>query len=580
MNDAVIMAKAKSDQKGSNHKQRDLRRVYSSRVVDGMERAPSRAMLHAVGFKREDFNKPQVGIVSTWSMVTPCNIHIDKLAQEAARGVDRSGGKAVIFGTITVSDGIAMGTEGMKYSLPSREIIADSIEAVVGGEGFDGVVAIGGCDKNMPGCLMAMAHMNRPAVFVYGGSILPGCYRQRDVDIVSVFEAVGKHAKGEMNDEELAAIEQCAILGPGSCGGMYTANTMAAAIEALGMSLPNSSSQTAVSPEKMLDCDRAGASVLKLMEEGIRPSDIMTRPAFENAITIVMALGGSTNAVLHLLAMANAVGVKLSLEDFTRIGKRTPVLADLKPSGRYMMVDLIKIGGLTPLMRMLLRKGLLNGDCMTVTGKTMAENLALAPDYPAAQTIVRSFENPVKKDGHIVILHGNLAPTGAVAKISGKEGTQFTGTARVFESEETALRAILSDKIKKGDVIVIRYEGPKGGPGMREMLSPTSAIMGRGLGKDVALITDGRFSGGSHGFVVGHVTPEAYAGGPIAIIENGDPITIDAEKRLINLDIPAKEVKTRLNKWKAPKPRYTQGALAKYARLVGSAHLGAVTDGQ
>jgi dihydroxy-acid dehydratase len=553
-------------------------RAFSSIVVDGAERAPSRAMLHAVGFTTEDFKKPQIGVASTWGMVTPCNMHIDQLAVSVAQGINESGGKAVVFNTITISDGISMGTEGMKYSLVSREVIADSIETVAGCEGFDGLVAIGGCDKNMPGCLMGLARLNRPSVFVYGGTIMPGKFNDRDVDIVSVFEAVGKHANQQMSDEELSRLEACAIPGAGSCGGMYTANTMASAVEALGMSLPNSSAQAAISNEKTVDCERAGAAVMNLVKLGIRPSDIMTRKAFENAITVVFALGGSTNAVLHLLAMAQAAGTKLSIDDFTRIGKRVPVLADLKPSGKYVMAELVRIGGLTPLMKMLLDKGLLHGDALTVTGKTVAENLKDAPPYPPGQDVVHGFDNPIKKDGHLVILYGNLASTGAVAKISGKEGLRFTGRARVFESEEKALTAILDGTVVKGDVIVIRYEGPKGGPGMREMLSPTSAIMGKGLGKDVALITDGRFSGGSHGFVVGHITPEAYVGGTIALIKNGDSITIDAEKRQLTLDLPAGEIKKRRARWKAPKPRYTRGVLAKYAALVSSAHLGAVTD--
>jgi dihydroxy-acid dehydratase len=466
----------------------------------------------------------------------------------------------------------------MKYSLVSREVIADSIETVAGCEGFDGIVAIGGCDKNMPGCIMGLARLNRPAVFVYGGTILPGCFQKQDVDIVSVFEAVGKHSNHLMSDHDLDKLEACAIPGPGSCGGMYTANTMASAIEALGMSLPNSSAQAAISKDKQKDCVQAGAAVMNLLKLGLRPRDIMTRKAFENAITMVTALGGSTNAVLHLLAMAHAAGVKLAIDDFTRVGKRVPVLADLKPSGRYVMAALVAIGGTVPLMKMLLERGLMHGDCLTVTGQTLAENLKNAPRYPEGQDIVRGFDNPIKKDGHLVVLYGNLAPTGAVAKISGKEGLRFQGKAIVFESEEKALQAILSGKVKRGHVVVIRSEGPKGGPGMREMLSPTSAIMGKGLGKEVALITDGRFSGGSHGFVVGHVTPEAFVGGPIAIVKNGDPITIDAGRRRMNLDIPDREIKARLKKWKQPKPRYTRGVLAKYAALVNSAHLGAVTD--
>ncbi|MEQ8956047.1 MAG: dihydroxy-acid dehydratase, partial [Gammaproteobacteria bacterium] len=436
--------------------------------------------------------------------------------------------------TITVSDGISNGAEAMKYSLVSREVIADSIETVAGCQGFDGLVAIGGCDKNMPGCLIGLARLNRPSVFVYGGTIKPG---KNHTDIISVFEAVGANAAGKMSDEDVIAVEKGAIPGPGSCGGMYTANTLASAIEALGMSLPNSSAQEAVSQAKHEDCRRAGEAVLNLLEQGICPSDIMTREAFENAIVTSIALGGSTNAVLHLMAMANAMGVKVTLEDFTRLGKTTPVLADLRPSGRYLMSELIAIGGIQPLMKRLLDAGMLHGNCMTVTGKTLAENLAEVADYPVDQDIIRPMDNPIKSDSHLRILYGNLAPDGAVAKITGKEGTKFSGTARVFHSEEEALDRILDGTVQAGEVLVIRYEGPRGGPGMREMLSPTSAIMGRGLGDAVALITDGRFSGGSHGFVVGHITPEAMDGGPIAIVENGDPITIDALNDQITLDI-------------------------------------------
>jgi dihydroxy-acid dehydratase len=558
---------------------RNTSRTFSSIVVDGADRAPSRAMLRAVGFKDKDFKKPQIGIASTWSMVTPCNMHIDELARHAAKGVDKNGGKAVIFNTITISDGISMGSEGMKYSLVSREVIADSVETVVGCQGFDGFVAIGGCDKNMPGCVMAMARLNRPSVFVYGGTILPGCYGKKKLDVVSVFEAVGAHANNKINDRELSKIESCAIPGPGSCGGMYTANTMASAIEALGLSLPDSSAQAAISKDKVKDCEDAGKAVLNLLEKNIRPLDIMTKNAFENAITVVIALGGSTNAVLHLLAMAHAANVKLTIDDFTRIGKKVPVLADLKPSGRFMMAELVKIGGILPLMKMLLEAGLLHADCMTVTGKTISENLKDVGSYPEGQEIIRPLYRPIKKQSHLVILYGNLAPEGAVAKISGKEGMTFTGVARVFNSEEDALKKILDGTITKGDVIVIRFEGPKGGPGMREMLSPTSAIMGKGLGKDVALITDGRFSGGSHGFVVGHITPEAYAGGPLAIVRDGDGITIDAQKRTINLNISDADIKSRLASWKQPAPRYTRGVLAKYAKHVSSASLGAITDG-
>ena len=554
------------------------KRKYSSIVVDGVERAPSRAMLRAVGFEDGDFNKPQIGIASTWSMVTPCNMHIDKLADEAAKGANQAGGKAVIFNTITISDGISMGTEGMKYSLVSREVIADSIETVAGCEGFDGIVTIGGCDKNMPGCLIAMARLNRPSVFVYGGTIMPGNYKNTKVDVVSVFEAVGQHAQQKLSDSELKQVESTAIPGAGSCGGMYTANTMASAIEALGMSLPNSSAQNAISNDKKNDCIAAGEAVMNLVNKNILPKDIMTKKAFQNAITVLITLGGSTNAVLHLLAMAHAIGVKLNIDEFTRVGKKVPVLADLRPSGKYMMSELIEIGGIQPLMKMLLDKGLLHGDCLTVTGKTLAENLKNVTPYPKSQDIVRDFNNPIKKDSHLVILYGNLAPEGAVAKISGKEGLSFTGKAKVFASEEKALEKILDGGIKKGDVIVIRYEGPQGGPGMREMLSPTSAIMGKGLGKDVALITDGRFSGGSHGFVVGHITPEAAVGGPLGLIKNGDQITIDALKREINVKLSKKEFAQRKKKWNPPKPRYKRGVLAKYAQQVSSASNGAVTD--
>jgi dihydroxy-acid dehydratase len=511
-------------------------------------------------------------------MVTPCNVHIDGLARESAKGVDEAGGKSIIFNTITVSDGISMGTEGMKYSLVSREVIADSLETVAGCEGFDGLVAIGGCDKNMPGCMIALARLNRPSVFVYGGTILPGCIGNRNLDIVSIFEAVGAHSNGKISDGELEEVESCAIPGPGSCGGMYTANTMASAIEALGMSLPNSSAQAAISKEKLADAASAGTAVVELVKRGIRPSDVMTKEAFENAMTVAIALGGSTNAVLHLLAMANAAGIKLKLDDWTRIGKRVPVLADLKPSGKHVMWELVQIGGIRPLMKMLLGDGLLHGDCLTVSGKTLKQNLEKVESYPKGQTIIRGFDDPIKSSSHLVVLYGNLAPEGAVAKISGKEGLRFEGKARVFESEEKALRAILDDKIRKGDVIVIRYEGPKGGPGMREMLAPTSAIMGKGLGKDVALMTDGRFSGGSHGFVIGHVTPEAFVGGPIAIIQNGDRIEIDGEKKVVDLRISKTELVARLKKWKQPKPRYVKGVLAKYAKQVSSASLGAVTD--
>ena len=553
-------------------------RPYSSIVLDGLSRAPSRAMLYPVGYKESDFAKPQIGVASTWSMVTPCNMHIDQLARESALGIDSAGGKATIFNTITISDGISMGTEGMKYSLVSREVIADSIETVVGCQGFDGFVAIGGCDKNMPGCIMAIARMNRAAVFVYGGTILPGCLSGKNLDVVSVFEAVGRCAAGKISGKELHDVEARAIPGPGSCGGMYTANTMASAIEALGFSLPNSSAQAAISKHKVQDCRDAGAAVIAMLKKGILPSDIFSREAFENAITVTIALGGSTNSVLHLLAIAHSAGVKLTIDDFTRIGKRVPVLADLKPSGRHLMSELVEIGGIVPMMKQLLGAGLLHGGCLTVTGKSLQQNLAAFKPYPKGQKIIAPLDRPLKKDSHLVILRGNLAPEGAVAKISGKEGERFEGKARVFESEEKALAAILDGKIRKGDVLVIRYEGPRGGPGMREMLSPTSAVMGCGLGKDVALITDGRFSGGTHGFVVGHITPEAFEGGPLAIVKDGDRITIDSVTRKLTLGIPRKEIAARLAKWKKPKPRYRRGVLAKYASHVTTASRGAVTD--
>ncbi len=555
-------------------------RPHSSVVTDGPARAGARSMLRPVGFTDADFDKPIIGIASTWSMVTPCNMHIDQLARESESGANAAGGKAIIFGTITVSDGISMGTPGMRYSLVSREVIADSIETVAGAEGFDAVVAIGGCDKNMPGCAMALARLNRPGVFVYGGTILPGIHpdSKKECDIISVYEAIGQHSAGKVDDTGLAKIEACSVPGPGSCGGMYTANTMANAIEALGMSLPNSSAQIAISSDKKLDCRNAGAAALALLKAGIRPRDIMTKKAFENAITVVIALGGSTNAVLHLLAIAHEAKVKLSIDDFTRIGKKVPVLADLKPSGKYGMVHLSRVGGLPPLMKMLLDAGLLHGDCLTVTGKTIAENLKNVGPYPADQDVIRPMSNPIKPDSHLRILYGNLAPDGAVAKVTGKEGLTFTGKAITFESEESALHAILDGRVKAGHVIVIRNEGPRGGPGMREMLAPTSAVMGKGLGKTVALITDGRFSGGSHGFVVGHITPEAFNGGPIALVKNGDTITIDAVKNELTLALPAKEIAARKKAWKQKAPKETRGVLAKYAKLVTSASEGAVTD--
>lgn len=550
-------------------------RRYSSQLVDGAKKAPARAMLRATGFTDKDFLRSHVGIASTWSQVTPCNIHINGLAELVADGVQHAGGKPIIFNTITISDGIANGYQGMKYSLVSREVIADSIETVAGCQGFDALIAIGGCDKNMPACIMAMARLDRPSLFIYGGTIQPG---GEHTDIVSVFEAVGAHARGDIDEAQLIHVEKQAIPGPGSCGGMYTANTMASAIEALGMSLPGSSAQEAISQAKQDDCTRAGEAITILLEKNITPSQIMTRKAFENAITVVIALGGSTNAVLHLLAMANTVGVELSIDDFTLIGQRVPVLADLRPSGYYMMSELVAIGGIAPLMKRLLEKGLLHGDCLTVTGKTLAENLAEVEDYPENQSIILPFDKPIKAESHLRILRGNLAEEGAVAKISGQEGVYFSGSARVYDSEEAALNAILGGEVVAGDVVVIRYEGPKGGPGMREMLAPTSAIMGRGLGNQVALITDGRFSGGSHGFVVGHIAPEAKVGGNLALVENGDIITIDAVKDTITLEVNESELARRRQAWQAPAPNVMRGVLAKYAKTVGSASFGAITD--
>lgn len=550
-------------------------RKYSKEITDGYEKAPARSMLRAVGFNDRDFKNPVVGVASSWSMLTPCNMHLDKLAAETAKAISSTDCKPVQFNTITVSDGISMGTSGMRYSLVSREVIADSIETVVGAQGFDAVITIGGCDKNMPGCVMAMARLNRPSIFIYGGSIKPG---EGNTDIISVFEAVGKFAQKEITEEELYQVEKVAIPGAGSCGGMYTANSMAIAIEALGLSLPNSSSQEAESMQKVSDCQRAGLAIQKLIAADIKPSDVLTKKAFENAIVVSIACGGSTNVVLHLLAIAHTIGIDLNLGDFERIGKKVPVLADVRPSGRYLMSQLIEIGGVCPLMKILLDKGLLHKNCLTVTGKTIAENLENIKPYPANQKIIFPFDKPIKKDSHLQILYGNLATEGAVAKISGKEGLFFKGKARVFNSEEDSLKAILAGSIQKGDVVVIRYEGPKGGPGMREMLSPTSAIMGKGLGKDVALITDGRFSGGSHGFVVGHISPEAYNGGLLALIEEGDTVIIDVEKKELNLEVALSVLETRRANWTALDKIPKKGVLAKYAKQVTSASLGAVTD--
>ena len=550
-------------------------RKYSKELVDGPNQAASRSMLRGVGFTSEDFTKPFVGIASTGAKVTPCNMHINQLSEIVEQSVDSSGGKGVLFNTITVSDGISMGTQGMKYSLVSREVIADSIETVVGCLGYDGVIAVGGCDKNMPGCIIGMARLNRPSIFIYGGSIKPS---KENTDYVTVCEKTGEFSKGDLDESQLIHVEKISVKGPGSCGGMYTANTMASAIEALGMSLPGSSSQDAISSDKENDCSKAGEAIMNLLEKDIKPSDIMTKKAFENAITMVISLGGSTNAVLHLLAMADAIGVDLELDDFTRIGKKTPVMADLKPFGSHYMSELNANGGIQPLMKTLLEEGLLHGECLTVTGLSLAENLSSVMPYENNQDIIKAFDNPIKRNSHLRILYGNLAKEGAVAKITGKEGTSFEGSARVFNSEEEGVEAILSKSIKAGDVVVIRYEGPKGGPGMREMLKPTSAIMGQGLGDKVAFITDGRFSGGTHGFVVGHITPEAADGGLIAIIEDGDSILIDANSDKLELNISEAEISSRLGKWVNPKAPPKKGVLAKFARNVKSASLGAVTD--
>ena len=550
-------------------------RKFSKNLVDGPHQAASRSMLRGVGFETADFSKPLVGIASTWSKVTPCNMHINELADLVEKSIDASDCKGVLFNTITVSDGISMGTQGMKYSLVSREVIADSIETVVGCLGYDGVVAIGGCDKNMPGALIGLARLNRPSIFIYGGSIRPSPINS---DYVTVCEKVGEYAKGSISEEDLIAVEKISVKGPGSCGGMYTANTMASSIEALGMSLPGSSSQDAVSSDKKQDCQNAGAAIKNLLDLDIKPSDIMTKKAFENSIAVVIALGGSTNAVLHLLAMAHSIGVDLDLDDFTRIGKVTPVLADIKPFGAHFMSELNAIGGIAPMMKMMLEQGLLHGDCLTVTGKTLAENLQEVSPYPENQKIILPLSKPVKDSSHLRILYGNLAPEGAVAKITGKEGTLFKGNAKVFNSEEEGMVAILEKKIIEGDVVVIRFEGPQGGPGMREMLKPTSAIMGQGLGNKVAFITDGRFSGGTHGFVVGHISPEAEMGGPIALIQDGDEIIIDANADILTLNISDDEMKKRSEHWKNPNSSPKSGVLAKYKKTVQSASKGAITD--
>jgi len=547
-------------------------------ISEGETRAPNRAMLRAVGFTDDDFKKPMVGVASTWSEVTPCNIHIDELARRAKASIKAAGGAPLIFNTITVSDGISMGTEGMRFSLPSREVIADSIETVVQAERLDAVLAIGGCDKNMPGCMIAIARLGLPAVFLYGGTIRPGRWKDQDIDIVSAFEAVGRYNRGDIDREELHAIECRACPGPGACGGMYTANTMAAAIEAMGMSIPGSSSNPAESPLKLQDAEASGRALMHLLERGIYPKDIMTKEAFENAIAVVMALGGSTNAFLHLIAIAHHIGVDLDYDDFERVRKRVPHIGDLKPGGRYVFEDLHEVGGVPAVMKELLDAGLLHGDCLTVTGKTLAENLAEWPRLKPGQDVVRPLSDPLRPTGPLVVLRGNLAPEGAVAKIAGLKVTRITGPARVFDSEEEATKALLNDEIKPGDVVVIRYEGPKGGPGMREMLSVTAIVVGKGLGESIGLITDGRFSGGTHGLVVGHVAPEAQVGGPIALIQDGDLITIDSDKGELSVALSDEELARRAAQWQAPPPRYTRGVLAKYAKLVSSAAQGAVTD--
>ncbi len=552
--------------------------LRSQVMTGGPGRAPNRSMMRAIGFNDEDFNKPIIGIASTWAETSPCNIHINRLAEKVREGVRMEGGVPQIFNTITVSDGIAMGHEGMKYSLPSREVIADSIEIAVNAHRQDGLVAIGGCDKNMPGCLMAIARLNIPAVFIYGGTIMPGTCGGRDVDIVSVFEAVGQYSAGKIGLDELRAIEVSAIPGAGACGGMYTANTMASAIEAMGMSLPGGASMPAVTSRKSDDCFESGRAVVRLIEKGIMPRDIMTKEAFENAITFGLALGGSTNLVLHLLAIARQMDLPLTLDDFDRIGRRVPHLADLKPGGRYAMTDLDRVGGTQAVLKLLLDGGLLHGDCMTVTGKTLAENLAVAPGFSPGQTVVHGFDNPLYPTGPLVILRGNLAPEGAVCKIAGLTKIVHTGPAKVFDGEEATFAAIMKNEIVDGDVVVIRYEGPKGGPGMREMLAVTAALVGQGLGESVALITDGRFSGGTHGLVVGHVAPEAQVRGPIAALRNGDIITLDAPNNLLNVALTAEEIEARLTDWVAPEIPHSTSVLSKYAKLVSSAAEGAITQ--
>lgn len=547
-------------------------------MTDGNARAAGRAMLRATGFTDEDFEKPLVGVSSCWSEITPCNMHLDKLAKHSKEAAQKAGAAVEMFNTITVSDGISMGHEGMKYSLVSREVIADSIETVAGAQRFDGMICIGGCDKNMPGSLMAIARVNAPAIFIYGGTIMPGKHKGKDIDIVSIFEAVGQYQAGKISKEEFKDVECHACPGPGSCGGMYTANTMSSAIEALGMSLPGGSTAPGISSDKIDECKRAGEQLIELIKLDLKPRDIMTKKAFENAATVALALGGSTNAVLHLVAMAYTAGVDFTMEDFSRISDKTPQLTDMKPGGKYLTVDLHQAGGLPVIMKILLDAGLLHGDCMTVTGKTVAENLANVSLPSENQDVIHTTKDPIMATGPIVILKGNLAPEGAVAKVKGLKVFDHTGPAIIFESEEETFKAIEDDKVKAGDTIVIRNEGPKGGPGMREMLSVTSALMGKGLGNSVALITDGRFSGGTHGLVIGHVAPEAYVGGPIGLLKNGDIITIDSKKKLLAVDLSDSELASRHAAWKKPEPKYKNGVLRKYIETVSSPMYGAVTD--
>ncbi len=554
-------------------------KLRSSAITEGVQRAPNRAMLRAVGFQDVDFGKPIVGIANGYSTITPCNAGLDELARSAEGAVRAAGGMPQVFGTVTVSDGISMGTPGMKYSLVSREVIADSIETACGAQSMDGVIAVGGCDKNMPGAMIAMARMNIPAIFVYGGTIKPGHHAGRDLTVVSAFEAVGQHSAGKIDDRELLEVERRACPGKGSCGGMFTANTMSSVFEAMGMSLPYSSTMAAEDGEKAESAARSGAVLVAAIQRRLLPRQILTRKAFENGIAVVMALGGSTNAVLHLLAIAHAAGVPLTLDDFEEIRPRVPVLCDLKPSGRFVATDLHGAGGVPQVMRMLLDHGLLHGDALTITGETLAEVLREVAQEPRSdQEVIRPWSRPVYGHGHLAVLRGNLAPEGSVAKITGVASPRMTGPARIFESEEACLESILAGRIKPGDVVVIRYEGPRGGPGMREMLAPTSAIIGAGLGDSVGLITDGRFSGGTYGLVVGHVAPEAAVGGPIALLEEGDLITIDAERRLLEVDVCTEEMKRRQAAWTAPPARVTAGVLYKYAKQVSSASVGAVTD--